>query len=84
MSADPLGAVFAAATYPTAAQRHGASGSSSFRWWGQHSAARSAPQEAPGALPTCCQPSEYTVFVKLEDLYFRMCAIGLLSYECKL
>lgn len=71
----PSGAVLAAATYSAATQRHGASWSKSFRWWGQHSTTRSAPQEAPGALATCHQPGE--------DLDFCVCILSVLLW-CKL
>lgn len=57
-TADAAGAIAAAAAYPAAAQRHGAPGPKSFRWRGQHPAARSAPEEAPRAFATRHQPGE--------------------------
>lgn len=73
VSVVPSGAVLAAATYPAAAQRHGAARSKSFRWGGQHSNTRSAPQEAQGALTTCRQPGE--------DLNVCICALFIFSHD---
>ena len=79
VSADPPGAVSAAAPHPAVAQRHGASGSKSFRRRGQHSTSCSAPQEAPGALTARRQSGEdLDVFYNIPSYK----TVG--SFDCKL
>lgn len=65
---DAAGAIAAAAANPAAPKWHGALGSTSFRRRSQHSAPRSAPEEAPRALAACCQPGEGLDFFNLVDL----------------